>query len=114
MSLESLENALSSQLTCGELWSLLVCLERAACCGGEPRRIDVRLPLFDATAQVLRATGFTFGLPVLVTRSKVAVLLWPPAEAQCSLPLDPVFGVDSENLGSWRPVYRLWPCSGRK
>ena len=72
MSLESLESALSSQLTCGELWSLLVCLERAACCGGEPRRIDVRLPLFDATAQVLRATGFTFGLPVLVTRSKVA------------------------------------------
>ena len=34
---------------------------------------------------MLRATGFTFGLPVLVTRSKVAVLLWPPAEAQCSL-----------------------------
>ena len=85
MSLESLESALSSQLTCGELWSLLVCLERAACCGGEPRRIDVRLPLFDATAQVLRATGFTFGLPVLVTRSKVAVLLSPPAEAQRSL-----------------------------
>ena len=85
MSLESLESALSSQLTCGELWSLLVCLERAACCGGEPRRIDVRLPLFDATAQVLRATGFTFGLPVLVTRSKVAVHLWPPAEAQRSL-----------------------------
>ena len=53
MSLESLESALSSQLTCGELWSLLVCLERAASCGGEPRRIDVRLPLFDATAQVL-------------------------------------------------------------
>ena len=85
MSLESLESALSSQMTCGDLWSLLACLERAACCGGEPRRIDVRLPLFDATAQVLRATGFTFGPLVLVTRSKVAVLLSPPAEAQRSL-----------------------------
>ena len=59
---------------------------------------------------MLRATGFTFGLPVLVTRSKVAVLLWPPAEAQCSLaqkslrrPLDPVFGVDSENWGLGGP-----------
>ena len=83
MSLESLESALSSQLTCGELWSLLVCLEKAAYCGGEPRRIDVRLPRIDATAQVFRATGFTLGL--LVTRSKVAVLLWPTAGAQCSL-----------------------------
>ena len=49
------------------------------------RRIDVRLPLFDATAQVLRATSFKFGLLVLVTRSKVAVFLWPPADAHCSL-----------------------------
>ena len=55
---------------------------------------------------MLRATGFTFGLPVLVTRSKVAVLLWPPAEAQCSLaqkslrrPLDPVFGRRFRKLG---------------
>ena len=57
MSLESLESALSSQLTCGELWSLLVCLEKAAYGGGEPRRIDVRLPLFDATAQVSPTLG---------------------------------------------------------